>query len=102
VIVVISTSGGFGGFGLGPDTTVSLDALDPALRTVAREMLSHDALTTMVERASAEEAMADGITYTLRIAEPGGEKRRYVIPEGAMTDSYADLLDQLREIGEQK
>lgn len=92
MIVTISTSGGIGGFGLGPDTRVDLDKLPAQLRSEACEVLSDSRLAPLM--SAGNQRGADRVTYTISV-EQSGKTRTYAIPEEAMSPDMLDVIDAL-------
>ena len=91
MIIMISTSGGIGGFGLKRTAEVAVDALPEPLREEACLRLAPEALGSL---QAAPTRGADRIVYHIIVVE-GAAERRFDLPEGALPDATLDLIDEL-------
>jgi hypothetical protein len=91
MMIIISTSGGIGGFGLKRSAEVSVDQLPEPLREEACLRLAPEALGSL---ETAPTRGADRIVYHIVVVE-GTAERRFDLPEGALPDATLDLIDEL-------
>lgn len=92
MIVQISTSGGFGGLGLGNEARIEVDKLPEEIRERTCEMLTDGDLSKLAKLG--EETMPDGVRYVLTLEDMDG-KHVYEINETAMAPEMLDLIDEL-------
>jgi hypothetical protein len=101
MMVTIATSGGIGGFGLGKEAKVELDALPAGIREEACTLLVPDRLSRLEResRAPGKQGGADRITYRIELEHAGGVST-YEIGEAAMSPEMLDMIDAM--VAEQK
>jgi hypothetical protein len=92
MMVSISTSGGFGGFGLAKSAEVAVEALPEPLRAATCARLDAAALGRI--KAAPARGAADYVVYHIVIVE-AGETRRFDLPETALPPETLDLIDEL-------
>ena len=95
MVITISTSGGFGGFGLAKKTQVAVESLPEPLRVEACARLDPGALGAL-DPAPARGA-ADRIVYHV-VVEEGGERASFDLPETALPDATLELIDSLFDL----
>lgn len=95
MIVTISTSGGFGGFGLARTTAVELDTLPEPLRAEACARLDPGALGGLPQHP---QKGADRIVYHIEVAGGGGGPARFDLPETMLPDATLDVIDALLDL----
>ncbi|MFD2740045.1 protealysin inhibitor emfourin [Sulfitobacter aestuarii] len=98
MIIKIATTGGIGGFGLGQDRKVDVNALPAEIRAQACEMLS-DAQLSAMAKASFDKG-ADRVNYSIALQGDDGAVRRYEIGEAAMPPEMLDMIDTLQSYPE--
>lgn len=91
MIITIATTGGIGGFGLGPARTVDVDRLAPDIRRETCAVMTDARLAPLTAKAAEG---ADRITYAISISVDGAT-RRYEIAESALPPDMLDLIDSL-------
>lgn len=93
MILHITTSGGIGGFGLGKDARLEVDALPRELRAETCEVMTPERLAPLA--AAPADSGADRIGYAITLEDADGAQHRYEIGEAAMPPEMLDLIDAL-------
>jgi hypothetical protein len=95
MMITISTSGGFGGFGLAKSTQVAVESLPEPLRVEACERLDPEALGALDATPARG---ADRIVYHIVVIEEPGPARTFDLPETALPDATLELIDELFDL----
>lgn len=95
MLIIISTSGGIGGTGLGgTEKRVETDSLDTPLREKVCDRFDPATLKTLAGSAAGRRG-ADRVVYHLTVIDGAGDRHRFDIPEAAMPANMLDMLDTL-------
>lgn len=93
MIILISTSGGIGGFGLARSVEITTDSLPEPLRTETCARLDAHALEALPPRP-APRGVADFVVYHI-VVEEGPARAEFDLPETALPAATLDLIDRL-------
>jgi hypothetical protein len=96
MLVTITTSGGFGGFGLARSAAVEIDTLPDPLRAEACARLAPDVLGDL---AGSTPRGADRIVYHIVVAGEGAQASRFDLSETTLPDATLDVIDALLDLG---
>jgi hypothetical protein len=95
VKIIIDTSGGILGRGLGPAVEISLERLNPALREKALAFLARSPQESGPVTAPARPGPgADRVTYEFRIIDEK-QPKSFAVPEDQLSTEDLDLIDDL-------
>jgi hypothetical protein len=96
MMITITTSGGFGGFGLKKATEVAVESLPEPLRVETCERLDPAALGAL--DPTPVRGAADRVVYHIVVVEDGGAQARFDLPETALPDATLELIDELFDL----